>query len=418
MPFGRTKMDEKKAFVELAIKSGVNRRELCRRFGISPSTGYQLLARYKEEGDAGLIDRSRRPLHSPTRTNEEAEQKVLELRELTHWGARKIGDVLSLELNEDFKRSTVHSILQRHGRIDPVQTQNHTTWQRFEHQAPNDLWQMDFMGPIQTARGKSEPLTIVDDHSRFNLCLRVCPNQQTETVQAVLTDVFTRFGLPWRMTMDNGSPWGDDGLVLLTKFTAWLVRLGIGVSHSRPYHPQTQGKDERFHRTVRDECTDWIFCRDGDHLQQVLDVYQERYNYRRPHESMEMVRPADRYRPSSRSMPKILLPIEYGEGVQTRSVDVHGKINYAGHKLRVGMGCSGMRVGIRPISDEEVEVYFCHQLIARIDLSDRDNPHVVKTTRSRSLNPEKNDSAKESTEAPSTARVDSAKQRQARRRSS
>ncbi len=240
MPFGRSKMDEKKTFVELAIRAGANRRELCRRFGISASTGYQLIARYLGEGEAGLAERSRRPLHSPTRTEPGMEQKILELRDETHWGARKISNVLSGELEIELRRSTVNSILHRHGRIDSLESSNREPWKRFEHKEPNDLWQMDFMGPITTAAGRYEPLTVIDDHSRFNLCLRVCSNQRTETVQCVLTDVFTHYGLPARMTMDNGSPWGDLGVVLLTKLTAWLVRLGIGVSHSRPYHPQTQ----------------------------------------------------------------------------------------------------------------------------------------------------------------------------------
>ena len=384
MPFGRSGVEEKKEFVELASKQGVNRRELCRRFGISPSTGYQLMGRYEREGDAGLAERSRRPQHSPRRTEAMVEAKILELRDEAHWGARKIADVLSRELEREVKRSTVHAILRRNGRIDPGEADKHTAWTRFEHEQPNDLWQMDFMGPITTARGQYDPLTIIDDHSRFNVCLRACMNQRTETVQTVLTDVFRRYGLPWRMTMDNGSPWGDDGLVLLTKLTAWLIRLGVGVSHSRPYHPQTQGKDERLHRTIRQELTNHVSCSDGEHLQSAFDVFQHRYNYRRPHESLDMQRPADRYRPSSRSMPKILLPIEYGPGALTRQVDAHGKIRFRGHRLRVGKGCSGMIVGLRPSVEEQVEVYFCHQQIALIDMTDRDDPRIIRATRSRS----------------------------------
>jgi transposase InsO family protein len=383
MPFGRSGVEEKKEFVELASKPGVNRRELCRRFGISPSTGYQLLERYLRDGEAGLEQRSRRPVHSPTRTAAMVEAKILELRDETHWGARKIADVLSRELQRDIKRPTVHSILRRNGRVDPNEAAKHTAWTRFEHEQPNDLWQMDFMGPIPTARGRYHPLTIVDDHSRYNTCLRACADQRTETVQSVLTDVFCRYGLPWRMTMDNGSPWGDDGRVPLTKLTAWLIRLGVAVSHSRPYHPQTQGKDERFHRTVRDELTNHIPFRDQDHLQNSFDVLNHRYNYRRPHESLGMQRPADRYRPSRRSMPAVLLPIEYGQGVITRSVDESGKIHFRGQSLRVGKGCAGMLVALRPTIGEHMEVYFCQQQIAVIDLSDPKDLRVIRATRPR-----------------------------------
>lgn len=385
MPFGRSVMDEKREFVELATKAGVNRRELCRRFGISPSTGYELLERYRREGDAGLAERSRRPKRSPTRTDAGIEGKILELRDESHWGARKIADVLSLELEVEIKRPTVHSILRRNGRVDPVDSQKHTRWKRFEHEQPNDLWQMDFMGTIPTARGRCEPLTLIDDHSRFNLCLQACVNQRTETVQTVLTEnVFSRYGIPWRMTMDNGSPWGDDGVVLLTRLTAWLIRLSIGVSHSRPFHPQTQGKDERLHRTIRDEVTNHLSCSDLGHLQSAFDAFRHRYNYRRPHESLSMQRPADRYRPSIRSMPKVLLPIDYGTGTITRLVDKAGNISFRGHAIRVGRGVAGMVVGLRPSIQDQVEVYFCHQQIALIDMTNVDDPRVIRATRSRS----------------------------------
>lgn len=376
-------MSERQEFAELASKPGVNMRQLCRRFGISPTLGYKLLGRFLRDGVAGLEERSRRPHHSPRRTEEAVETQILALRDETHWGARKIARVLNKESALELKRPTVHSILRRNGRIDPVESANHRPWQRFEHVEPNDLWQMDFMGPITTARGRYEPLTLIDDHSRFNLCLRVCADQKTETVQSVLSEVFSRYGLPRRMTMDNGSPWGDDGLVLLTKLTAWLIRLSVGVSHSRPYHPQTQGKDERLHRTIRYEVTNHLICSDRDHLQEVLNTFRQRYNYRRPHEALGDQRPADRYRPSTRSMPKVLLPIEYGEGVQTRHVDRQGKISFGGLRLRVGKGCAGMAVGLRPVIEGKVEVYFCHQQIALIDISDRDDPRVIRATRGR-----------------------------------
>lgn len=376
-------MSERQEFAELASKPGVNMRELCRRFDISPTLGYKLLNRFLEEGESGLVERSRRPHHSPRRTEAAVEASILALRDQTHWGARKIARVLSDESELTLKRPTVHSILRRNGKVDPVESAKHRAWHRFEHEEPNDLWQMDFMGPVTTARGRYEPLTLIDDHSRFNLCLRVCVDQKTETVQTVLGEVFSRYGLPRRMTMDNGSPWGDDGLVLLTKLTAWLIRLSVRVSHSRPYHPQTQGKDERLHRTIRDEVTNHLVCSDREHLQEVLDVFRQRYNYRRPHEALGDQRPADRYRPSTRSMPPVLLPIEYGEGVQTRHVDSQGKISFQGIKLRVGRGCSGMVVGLRPMIEDRIEVYFCHQQIAFIDLSDRDDPRVSRVTRGR-----------------------------------
>ena len=107
---------------------------------------------------------------------------------------------------------------------------------------------MDFKGHIRLEQGRCHPLTILDDHSRFLLGLYACPDEVWQTVQAQLTLAFRQYGLPKRMLMDNGSPWGDDRQSPHTILTAWLMRLDVAVSHGRPYHPQTQGKDERLHR--------------------------------------------------------------------------------------------------------------------------------------------------------------------------
>ncbi|HZP91789.1 MAG TPA: DDE-type integrase/transposase/recombinase [Burkholderiales bacterium] len=149
--------------------------------------------------------------------------------------------------------STISSILKRHGLIDPAHSLSHRAFQRFQRERPNALWQMDFKGHFPVGALRCHPLTALDDHSRFSVALRACGDEQSRTVQHELTDCFRRYGLPEQMLMDNGSPWGDDAAHVLTVFTVWLIRLGVGVIHARPYHPQTQGKAERFHRTLKAE---------------------------------------------------------------------------------------------------------------------------------------------------------------------
>lgn len=378
-------MDAKREFVELASKEPRNMSELCRRFGVSRTTGYELLRRAAINVEGALVERSRRPHRSPTKTVIEVENRVLAIRDEMHWGARKIVDLLEREEGLVVNASTAHAILRRHGRVQSDESAKHTAWQRFEHPEPNDLWQMDFFGPIMTSKDQSQGLTLIDDHSRFDLCLQACPDQKTETVQEVLSATFRRYGRPWRMTMDNGSPWGDDGSAVLTRLTAWLIRLDIRVSHSRPYHPQTQGKDERLHRTIRDELLQWVTCRDRADLQNRFDEWRERYNFRRGHESLGMARPAERYRPSSRQFTGRLLPIDYGREALTRVVDISGKIRFRGLKMHVGKGCAGLPVAIRGTDhDAQFDIYFCNQAIARVDLSDRDNPRVSRvSSRSR-----------------------------------
>ena len=149
--------------------------------------------------------------------------------------------------------STITAILKRNEQIDPAESSKHRPFQRFEMEQPNQLWQMDFKGYFALEEGGyCHPLTVLDDHSRFLLGLRACPNEAMVTVKAQLSEIFRSYGLPDRMLMDNGSPWGDDADTHHTIFTAWLIRLGVQVSHGRPYHPQTQGKDERLHRTLQD----------------------------------------------------------------------------------------------------------------------------------------------------------------------
>jgi transposase InsO family protein len=157
---------------------------------------------------------------------------------------------------------------------------------------PNSLWQMDFKGPVNTLAGQAHPLTVLDDHSRFNLCLQALPNQQTAGVQDTLSDTFRRYGLPDRMAVDNGSPWGCDAEHLYTALTVWLIRLGVSVSHSRPYHPQTLGKDERFHGTLKRELLNRRQWQDRSDLQKSLDPWREEYNWIRPHEAWDWRFPA------------------------------------------------------------------------------------------------------------------------------
>lgn len=371
MPFGRDSMDAKREFVKLAAGATKwNMRALCRRFGISPTTGYEWLRRFDQKGEEGLQERSRRPASSPTRTSAEMEKRVLDLRDETHWGGRKLAVRLkNLGVENAPPPQTINNILKRHGRITSEDALKHTAWQRFEHPTPNDLWQMDFKGWFMAGTQRCNPLTIVDDHSRFSLCLRACANQTTETVQKALIDVFCRYGLPWRFTLDNGSPWGDDGGSHLTRLGVWLIRLGVSVSHSRPFHPQTQGKDERFHRSLDDELLRYVAFRDLGAAQEGFDVWRDRYNLERPHESLGMKTPADRYQLSPRSMPDSLPSIEYASTDIVRKVDGNGKISFRNRSIRVSRACAGLPVAVRSTTTPSLfAVFFCHQKMVEIDL--------------------------------------------------
>jgi transposase InsO family protein len=367
-----TKVSLREEFVKLASQAGVNRRELCRRFKVSPKTAYKWLGRYASEGSGGLQDRSRRPHRSPRRSGPELEQVVLDWRVQSGncWGGRKIARLLQ---NQQLKSvpapSTISNILCRHGLIDPQAAAARRPWQRFERPSPNELWQMDFKGHFALGQQRCYPLTVLDDHSRFALVVRAAADQRCATVQQALRAAFERYGLPAQMLMDNGAPWG--GPEYYTEFSLWLIRLGIRVYHGRPCHPQTQGKDERFHRTLKLEVlrgrhfTNWAEC------QTALDHFRDRYNLTRPHQSLNLDVPASRYRPSPVPFPDPLPPIEYPDDTLVRKVQAEGWVTFRGHPFRVSKALRGYPVALRVADAQEhlFQVFFCHQQIAEIDLT-------------------------------------------------
>jgi transposase InsO family protein len=369
-----TLMSQREEFVKLAMVDGANLARLCQGFNISRKTGYKWLARFLKEGEAGLFDRCRRPRASPGVTPPAMEEAVLRVREAhPAWGGRKIRARLQAQgWVTAPAASTITAILRRHGCIDPVESQKHRAWQRFEAAAPNDLWQMDFKGHFAIAQGRCHPLTVLDDHSRYALGLEACDNEQTGTVKERLRRIFRRYGLPRKMLMDNGSPWGADWEHPYTPLTVWLLKLGVQVGHSGPYHPQTLGKDERFHRTLGAELLKYCQGLDLTKCQQRFNDWRLIYNLERPHEALGLAVPASRYRVSPRSFPETMPPVEYGPTDVVRKVQADGSISYRQQELRVGKAFRGELVALRPTSSDGVwEVVFCSQRITKIDLKNK-----------------------------------------------
>ena len=280
-------MELREEFVGLALTPGANVSDLCRRFGIDRGTGHKWLKRYKAEGSSGLADRSRRPHASPSRSEAAVEAEVLRIRAASNnaWGGRKIAWTMSQAgCGTVPATSTISDILRRHGKLDRG-SQHPGPHIRFERADPNALWQMDFKGHFPMANGRCHPLTVLDDHSRYSLGIEACGNEQDATVRSRLTTLFRRYGLPFAMLMDNGPPWGDSGGQPYTAFTTWLIRHGVAVSHGRPYHPQTQGKVERFHRSLKAEVLERNSYADLLACQRAFDRWRQIYNCERPHEA-------------------------------------------------------------------------------------------------------------------------------------
>ena len=369
-----TQMKQRHEFIQFAKRVGANISQLCKCYGISRKTAYKWLDRYEKEGEKGLYNQSRRPKNSPKKTRNNIEQIVTDLRrEHPAWGGRKLAARLQAKGHVEVPHaSTVTHILHRHGLISKQASEQATAWKRFEHPSPNDLWQMDFKGHFPLGESRCHPLTILDDHSRFSLCLQACLNEQRDTVQAQLIEVFRRYGLPHRMNMDNGSPWGHSQPMKhrYTVLSAWMIRLGIKVSYSRPKHPQTNGKDERFHRTLKAEVLQYQSFSTLWQAQGAFDKWRYCYNHERPHEAISMQTPIQRYKVSQRIYPETLKAIEYGPQDLVRKVQKDGVIFYKNRCFKVGKAFYTQPVALRhTTSDHLFDVYFCHQKIATCDLN-------------------------------------------------
>lgn len=375
----------RKEFVTLATRKQANMSQLCRRFGISRKTGYKWLRRWEESGEDGLKDRSRKPKTSPDQTPEHIEEHVLKTHHTySEWGSRKLRKRMlrlvrrgDMDLSEDQvpAASTILKILKRHDRWTPhvYGPGQDVAKTRFEYEEPNQLWQLDFKGEFFLLdQSYCYPMTLIDDHSRFSLSLQAFGNTQHETVKSSLIAVFRRYGLCDALLVDNGPPWGSglrdrNGRPYYTKLSVWLMRLGVRVIHSRPGHPQTHGKNERFNGTLKAELLSHEQFRNLGHAQQRFDWWRHRYNFERPHQGIDDQVPMDRYQPSRRNYPETLPPVEYDQTDQVRKVSGDGTISYQNHEYKIGKGFVGQHIAIRKQKDTPKKmVYFCHQPIKEI----------------------------------------------------
>lgn len=230
---------------------------------------------------------------------------------------------------------------------------------------------MDFKAPFQVGEEDCTPLTILDDHSRYLICLQACNNQRRETVQGHLTAVFHQYGLPEMILTDNGPPWGSSSNdPHYTGLMVWLLRSGILAIRSRPYHPQTLGKDERLHRSLKDEVLAFQSFSSFQDCQEQFDFWQNIYNTQRPHEALGLKPPITRFQPSSRPFPEKLPPIKYPKNYQIRMTSKKGRISFRDKSYIIGKAFDLVPVGLVPSTEKEnaMDVYFSQQVVKTITL--------------------------------------------------
>jgi transposase InsO family protein len=356
------------ALVHAVRAAGMEVAEAARRLGVSRKTAFKWLARHDAEPDRPLTDRPRRPLRSPRRTPEAAERAVLEARDRYGWGPRKLHALLARDGQDPPPVRTIAAILRRHGRVAAPPAAAAAPPQRFERPAPNELWQLDFKGPIEVDRRRVAPLVVLDDHSRYLLALRPCTDQTFATVQAALWEIFGDVGLPEAILCDNAFSARVSG-VGLSAFDGWLVRLGIRPVHGRAYHPQTQGKVERLNGTLEREL--WPRARRDslEHFAADCEAFRPLYNAVRPHEALDDRPPVTRWVPSPRRRPDRAPEAAYPSGSVVRRVGDTGRVRYRMARITVGRGLAGEPVRVHEC-DGRVEVYYCDYRVRCLSAAD------------------------------------------------
>ena len=358
--------EQRLRFVIRAASGAEPMKALCEEFGISRPTGYLWLERYRGcERLQELGELSRRPHRSPRRTEASLEDRVIGLRKsYPDWGAGKIAKLLQRE-GIDLPRITVHRMLLRNGLVRR-QDRHAAARQRFEREAPNQLWQMDFKG-MPAARPDCLPLVILDDHRRYLVGLCATRGTTAEPVRRSLTEVFTENGVPDAMLMDHGTPWWNmQSQSGWTWLTVWLMRQGIRVHLSGYRHPQTQGKVERCNGSLEAALRKRPKPA-GQSWQSWLDAYRHEHNHVRPHEALHMDVPAQHWIPSSRRYQAAPKAWDYSDPAQVRKVRENGGISLAGQIYFVSRALIGEQVQLQFVGPT-VLVWFCRTLVREFNL--------------------------------------------------
>lgn len=377
------RVSERLEFVRLASVPGANMSVLCKRFSVSRKTGYKWLNRWRAEGNPGLEDLSRRPKRSPGQTPPELEKIVVDLR-MKHrsWGGRTLKKRLEDLGHANIPSpSGITSILHRHNLIIERESEKRRTFERFEREEPNELWQVDFKGDFEMTCGKRcYPLTILDDHSRYSLGIVACDTQKRATVTSHFRTVFLKYGIPRAIYVDNGNPWGNSrGPTRHSRFSTWLMRQDIEVIHGRPYHPQGRGKIERFHRTLNQEVLQGRRLANLEDAQKAFDPWRTVYNHQRPHHALELEVPASRYRVSDRTFKEVTGLFEYSDRFEVRKLHPKtAQFRFKGKGYRISEAFIGQPIGLSPTETDGLwDIYYCRFLIGQLN----QHTHKIKYDR-------------------------------------
>ncbi len=371
MPWQRTDpMDQRTQFALEAVSTH-NFRALCRQYGISAKTGYKWKERLLQHGVGGLAEESRRPHQHPEALDESAVCSIVRLKQRhPQWGPRKLRDIyLRQHAGEGPSESSFKRVLDKAGLVDKRKVRAapavrlHTGRRA---QGPNEVWTIDFKGWWHDPQGqRCEPLTVRDEFSRYVLESCRLADARTQTVWEKLERLFERHGLPQAMRSDNGAPFASrSGVLGLSRLSSRWVALGIGLERSRPGCPQDNGGHERMHRDMSQQ----LQRAQGGWSQEALDVWREEFNHQRPHEALNMKRPAEVYCASQRRYSGLPQKLDY-RAMETRTIQQRGHLIWHKQPIFISSALAGWNVGLQARTDGQQVVYFAQLLLGQIEPS-------------------------------------------------
>ena len=360
-------MDQRIEFALKALRTD-NFRALCAQYGISTKTGYKWRERLLQFGWGGLEEQSRRPRRHADQLSEEVICEIVRLKQAHgYWGPRKLRELYLRKHGTAASESSFKRVLARAGMTEARRHRQRASeagrlWSERRGQAPNEVWTVDFKGWWYDGQGKRcEPLTVRDEYSRYLLELCRVPDARTATVRGCFDRLFQRHGVPGAIRSDNGVPFAHiQGLLGLSRLSAWWVALGIDLERGRPGHPQDNGGHERMHRDIRME----LQPRTSE--QAALDLWREEFNQERPHEALGMRCPAQIYCSSSKAYVGTPEDLDYPD-MQARRVRKGGNISFGGQNYFISTSLEGWSVGLKPTDRGQLEVWFGRLLLGWIE---------------------------------------------------
>lgn len=358
-------MDERMGFVADYLSGGFTMTELCERYHVSRPTGYALVARYQQEGPAGLVARSRRPHCTPAATPVAVARAVVALRRgHPDWGPVKLRDRLALRAPDQPwpAPSTIGALLKREGLVSrrrrrreiPSAPRPATTMD-----TPNAVWTIDYKGEFRTGDGHwCYPLTLMDGCSRYLLACAALPHPRLQPTRAVLERTFREYGLPACIRSDNGHPFAAPrALARLSRLAVWWIRLGIVPELIQPGCPAQNGRHERMHRTLK-RATTHPPASTRVTQQRRFRAFVREYNEDRPHAALGGLTPSMIYAPSTRPWTGGVPPVTYPAHFEVRRVNGSGAMKWRNRVVSVSLVLTGEEIGLEERADGEWAVYF------------------------------------------------------------